>query len=72
MALSKVQRPIALSLSLGGDVTEDMLNEVSDFVTSASMAGDLHGNWYMVSPQFFQIAEKFHSRVPNASKPGLF
>ena len=70
-AISKVPHPIVLSLSPGGDVTESMLDEVAPFASMARMAGDLHGQWYMV-PQFFQIAEKFHARVPNASHPGLF
>lgn len=63
---------MALSLSPGGDVTAHMLDQVATLATTARHAPDLHGEWYMVYPQMFQLAAKFHNRVPNASSPGLF
>lgn len=63
-AIARSSRPMVLSLSPGGDVTPDKLASVASLATTARMAVDLHGEWYEVAPQFFQIADKFHSRVP--------
>eukprot|EP01047_Picozoa_sp_COSAG01_P053741 COSAG01_NODE_5792_length_4032_cov_12.553776_5_plen_151_part_00 len=71
-AIGKVARPMSLSLSPGGDVTAGKLDAVQNLATTARMAVDLHGEWYEVAPQMFDIAAQWHHRVPNATTQGLF
>ena len=49
-------RSFVLSLSPGGAMTADKLDKVSGLATTARMAVDLHGEFSMISPQYFDIA----------------
>lgn len=48
-------------------MTKDKLNKVAGLATTARMAVDLHGEFDMVYPQYFDIAAQWHHQVPNAS-----
>ena len=66
-AIQKAPREMALSLSPGGAMTAEKLDKVVGLATTARMAVDLHGEFYMIYPQYFDIAEKWHSYIPNAT-----
>eukprot|EP01052_Picozoa_sp_SAG31_P051032 SAG31_NODE_11927_length_985_cov_1.169300_1_plen_279_part_10 len=71
-AIQRSPRPMCLSLSPGGAVTAQKLQQVSALATTARIAVDLHGEFYEVYPQFFDLAAQWHQQVPNASSSGLF
>ncbi len=51
-------------------MTEEKLDMVAGLATTARMAVDLHGEFYMVYPQYFDIAAQWHGHVPNATTGG--
>eukprot|EP01050_Picozoa_sp_SAG11_P010120 SAG11_NODE_996_length_6253_cov_3.652909_5_plen_325_part_00 len=51
-------------------MTKEKLEQVAGLATTARMAVDLHGEFYMIYPQYFDIAEKWHSYIPNATSNG--
>ena len=55
-AIDKVPRALALSLSPGGAVTAPKLDKVTGLATTARIAVDLHGEFSMIYPQYFDIA----------------
>lgn len=67
-AIDKVPRALALSLSPGGAVTAPKLDKVTGLATTARIAVDLHGEFSMIYPQYFDIAAQWHARVPNATR----
>lgn len=71
-AIQRSPRPLCLSLSPGGAMTMEKLQQVSTLATTARIAVDLHGEFYEVYPQFFDLAAQWHQHVPNASSSGLF